>query len=182
MVKKLSHLKVENNHLHTINLQNQNQNILRTLSLSGNSWTCDCSIYHLKMLIISHDLQPSPICYSPPSLQGQSLLSANLSSCATSLSSSSSLSTSKERTLLVVSISVSMVLLFTVVGAMVFHYQGKGCNLVRSIQETVCRRKEAGQGMKYQRSFVHQDTDYFVSLGRHQEGEMNSRIVPVTEL
>eukprot|EP00092_Neocalanus_flemingeri_P104050 GFUD01133219.1.p1 GENE.GFUD01133219.1~~GFUD01133219.1.p1 ORF type:complete len:146 (+),score=35.60 GFUD01133219.1:34-438(+) len=134
------------------------------------------------MLLSNQDLQPPVICSAPLYLQGQPLPSANFSECVKIQSEGDFVSTSSEKKVMVISISVSMVLLLTAVGVMVFHNQVKGCKLVRSIQETVCRRKEAGQGMKYQRSFVHQDTDYFVSFGRNQGEQMNGRIVPVTEL
>ena len=83
---------------------------------------------------------------------------------------------------MVISITVSVLVILTLIGALVFQYHGTGAKMIRRLQDGVCRcrRKPSSQGVNYQRSFQHQDTDCFVSLDK--EGEGGARVVPVTEL
>jgi len=172
----LSHLYLRDNHLTSVNLRNLNLTVIKTVDLSGNPWTCDCSTHHLQHLALSS--RHPAFCAYPQALEGKPLAAAHFSVCVTT--PTDMVDTSEENTGLVVSITVSVLVILTMMGALVFQYHGIGAKLLQRLQAGVCRRKASSQGVNYERSFQHQDTDCFVSFDK--DGERCGKVVPVTEL
>jgi len=179
-------LKIENNLLQKVNLTATSMSDLQELLTHGNPWRCDCSIHPLQMLLqsLAQEQEGSvPVCSSPLSVQGQSLLKLDLSDCHIKQAAAVVAGNSRGISMLVVIIGVSTVLVISGVGTLVFFCRGGHSKPLRVAEGTNSSLKEAGHGrvIQYQRTMGYQDIDWLLIVRGHGDYAEGVQ-VPVTEL